>query len=42
MNEKLNKGCGVYSRAAFITTIEACIAATNQGWLIFTVRRLTK
>ena len=37
-----NNGHGIYLSAAFITMIVACIAAINQGRLLFTVRRLTK
>ena len=39
----MNKnGRGVYLRVAFITMIVACIAATNQGLLLFMVWHLTK
>ena len=37
-----NKNRSVYSRVAFITVVVACIAATNQGRLLFMVLRLTK
>ena len=39
---KSNKSRGVYLRAAFITMAVACIAATNQGQLVFTVQHSTK
>ena len=37
-----NKSHSIYSRATFITIIVACIAITNQGWLLFAAWRLTK